>query len=155
MDIASFHGDLRNAVADFYDDPERADHPVVRRLATELAAAGAADDESIRTVAAYATHMRKAGVYGSVLYELPILAELHNLRISVVMVKQANTGTQLGADLRDHVIEPPPRACGQLPLCVSLLYLNNVSYTLDARWTLAAHASIQPLTSLLCFPRAL
>jgi hypothetical protein len=118
----SNHAELRAKVADFYADAANAQHPVVRRLAMELAA-GAGELRSLTTVPIYAEYIRRSGTMGSLVFELPILAEMLHLHVSVVIQEQAKPDSIVGQQLRDYHIDSG--AANQK--YVALLYVNAVS----------------------------
>ena len=74
------HKELRIQVANFFADQANAQHPVIRKLAAELALLQHAADIDgmlpVQTVAAYLFQIRTNGKMGSLAYELSILAEL-------------------------------------------------------------------------------
>jgi hypothetical protein len=121
------HEELRHAVADFYLDAAHAAHPVVVALAEEIAL-GPIDGAHHPSVAHYSEAIRRAGQMASCCYELPILAELLSVRVSVVLMAQVPEGSAVAAQLRDHVLTPP-----HFDRQVSLLYANQVSALLRAR----------------------
>lgn len=149
------HKELRTMAANFFADQSNAQHPVVRKLADELALVHDAGDgmlQPAQTVATYSFDIRTNGQMGSLSYELPVLAELLGLRVSVVIMSQARRDTTLGAELLDHCVQAHHRE-GQSALHhVSLLYVNRVSTSHNvAHRTAAAGESRSPdckLTSL-------
>jgi hypothetical protein len=116
------HKQLRAAAAAFYLDPAHAQHAVVRALAEEIELSDV-DGVTFHSVREYSEHIARAGVMGSVRYELPILAELLCLEVSVVLMEQVAAGSAHADMLRDHVVQPP---CSERR--VSLLYINKVTH---------------------------
>jgi len=119
---------IRHAVADFIRDTPNS-HPRLAELARELSVIGEESSPHVRTLAAYAEHIRADGTYASARYEVPIVAELYNLRILVTYQRQAMPSTEsaMGEDMRDHDVEPPAGSWPEAPKQVHLLLLTPVS----------------------------
>jgi len=100
------HTQLRHAVADWLVDAQHAQHPVVRKLREELALHAGIDGMPVHTLEEYAGHIRRNGVQASTRYELPVLAELLQLEIHVVMQVQMEEDSAAADQLRDHVVMP-------------------------------------------------
>lgn len=129
-------GQLRGLVADFIRDCPADAAGVLAPLQLQLNLTGE-PDPSVRTLAAYAAHIRREGEHASALFEVPIVAELFNLRVRVVFQVQGVEGSTLGAEMRDRWVEPS-RQHKEAPLDVHLLLLNKVSHA--QRWVACAAA---------------
>jgi hypothetical protein len=122
-------GELREKVADFIRDGSQS-NGVLRSLALQLDLVGEESDPSVRTLDAYAKHIRRDGEHASATYELPILAELLNLRVRLVLQVQGAENGVLGEEMRDRWVEPTLGLHTHEPLEVHILLLNQVGHQL-------------------------
>lgn len=118
---------LRTLVADYIRDASVEGSPVLTHLASELELIGFEDSrQRIRTLPAYAEHIRRKGVYASAVFEIPIVAQLLNLRVHLVLEEQGAAGAAIGAQMRDRCVMPPPGLHKDEPLEIHLLLLTKV-----------------------------
>jgi len=119
---------IREMVADYIRDTPTSGCAVLTQLAQQLALIGEESNPLVRTLTAYAEHIRRAGEHASAKFELPIVAALFNLRVRLVYQEQGKESSIVGAEMRDCWLAPPSGLHMEEPRAVHLLLLNKVSY---------------------------
>ena len=119
---------IRDSVADFIRDTSTADCPVLAQLEQQLALIGEESNPLVRSLPAYAEHIRRAGEHASAKFELPFVAALFNVRVRLVYQTQGKESS-FGVEMRDCWVDPPSGMHAEVPIQVHLLLLNGVSST--------------------------
>jgi hypothetical protein len=120
-------GQMRERVADYIRDTPANDSAVLTQLAEQLALIGEEGNPLVRTLSAYADHIRRPGEHASAKFELPIVAALFNLRVRLVYQQQGDENGIVGAEMRDCWVAPPSELHMEAPLELHVLLLNRVS----------------------------
>jgi len=115
-----YHVELRKAAADFYRNPANAQHELYRRMQEEIDIGVPIEGVQYSSVFSFgdAIERRSPPLFGSIRHELPVLADLLNLQVDLVLQVEAQADSAAADQFRGQRVGD-----GRL---VSMIFLNDV-----------------------------